>query len=103
MNAIAASKSPQLNRLEGFALSAIFQGFPTIAMAVLILKAGGSHEIVGERYGAAIFVVLSTIRNEALQITRQRTKTPMLFRGSGNAQVRGSRDRARPSRATKAR
>jgi hypothetical protein len=29
MNAIAAPKSHQLNRLEGFALTAIFQGLPT--------------------------------------------------------------------------
>jgi hypothetical protein len=61
MNALAAPKSSQQNRLEGFALTALFQGFPTYASAVLVLKLMGAHEIVGERFGAAIFVVLATI------------------------------------------
>jgi hypothetical protein len=61
MNAMSASKSPQANRLEGFALTAIFQGFPTFAGAALLLKLTGSHEIVGTRYGAAIFVVLASL------------------------------------------
>lgn len=61
MNAITESKSPALNRLEGFALTALFQGFPTFAAAALMLKFVGSHEIVGQRYGAAIFVVLAAL------------------------------------------
>ncbi len=61
MNALAAAKTPQVNRLEGFALTAIFQGFPTYATAALVLKLMGAHEIVGERWGAAIFVVLAAI------------------------------------------
>jgi hypothetical protein len=60
MNAIAAPKSRQQNRLEGFALTAILQGFPTFAMAVLILKIAGSHQIVSEKGGAAVFVVLAS-------------------------------------------
>jgi hypothetical protein len=62
MNALAAAKSPRVNRLEGFALTALFQGFPTYATAALTLKLMGAHEIVGERFGAAIFVVLFTPR-----------------------------------------
>ena len=61
MDAISAPKSPQINRLEGFALTALFQGFPTFAAAALMLKFVGSHEIVGQRYGAAIFVVLAAL------------------------------------------
>jgi hypothetical protein len=61
MNAITASKSPALNRLEGFTLTALFQGFPTFAAAALMLKFVGSHEIVGQRYGAAIFVVVAAL------------------------------------------
>ncbi|WMT76754.1 hypothetical protein [Bradyrhizobium sp. Ash2021] len=60
MNAITESRS-RSNRLEGFALTAIFQGLPTFAIAVLMLKLAGRREIVGEKGGAAIFVVLSTI------------------------------------------
>ncbi|GKQ56001.1 hypothetical protein [Bradyrhizobium sp. Ce-3] len=61
MNAIAAPKSPAQNRLEGFALTAILQGLPTFAAAVLVLKMVGAPEIVGERYGAAIYVVLASL------------------------------------------
>ncbi|MGF6306120.1 hypothetical protein ABIB82_000460 [Bradyrhizobium sp. i1.8.4] len=61
MNAIAAPKSSAQNRLEGFALTAILQGMPTFAAAVLMLKMFDAPEIVGERYGAAIFVVLASL------------------------------------------
>jgi hypothetical protein len=60
MNAIAA-KSPGQNRLEGFALTALFMGFPIYAGAVLILKLIGAPEIVGDRWGAAIFVPLASL------------------------------------------
>jgi hypothetical protein len=61
MNTITAPKSASMNRLEGFALTAIFQGFPTFAVAALMLKFSGIHEIAGQRYGAAIFVVLAAL------------------------------------------
>ena len=61
MDAILTPKSPGTNRLEGFALTALFQGFPTFAAAALMLKFVGSHEIIGHRYGAAIFVVLAAL------------------------------------------
>jgi hypothetical protein len=61
MNAMSAPKSPLRNRLEGFVLTALFQGFPTFAAAALMLKLVGSQEIVGQRYGAAIFVVLAAL------------------------------------------
>ena len=38
MNAIAAPKSSALNRLEGFALTFLLQGFPTFASAALLLN-----------------------------------------------------------------
>ncbi len=61
MNAIAAPKSSAQNRLEGFALTAIQQGLPTFAAAVLVLKVMGAPEIVGERGGAAVYVVLASL------------------------------------------
>ncbi|NEU96008.1 hypothetical protein [Bradyrhizobium uaiense] len=61
MNAIAAPKSPARNRLEGFALTAILQGLSTFAATVLLLKMVGAPEIVGDRYGAAIFVVFASL------------------------------------------
>ena len=61
MNAIAAPKSSAQNRLEGLALTAVFQGLPTFAAAVLMLKVIGAREIVGERGGTAIFVLFASI------------------------------------------
>ena len=59
MDAITTPKSPQTNRLEGFVLTTLFQGFPTFAAAALMLKLVGSHEIVG--HGAVIFIVLAAL------------------------------------------
>lgn len=61
MDAMSVPKSASQNRFEGFALTASLQGLPTFAAAALLLKLAGSHEIVGERYGAAIFVVLAAL------------------------------------------
>ena len=57
MNAIAAAKSSVQNRLEGFALTAILQGFPTFAAAALLLKLA-RHEIAG---GLVLLVVLASV------------------------------------------
>ena len=57
MNAITASKSSTQNRLEGFVLTVLFQGFPTFAAAALLLKLA-RHDIAG---GAVLFVVMASI------------------------------------------
>ena len=57
MNAIAAQKSSAQNRLEGFALTALLQGFPTFAAAALLLTLT-RHEIAG---GVLLFVVLTSV------------------------------------------
>ena len=46
MTAIPAAKSSALNRLEGFVLTALLQGFPTFAAAALLLKFV-RHDIAG--------------------------------------------------------
>jgi len=56
MNAIALKSSTQ-NRLEGFALTAILQGFPSFVAAALILKLA-RHDIAG---GVLLFVVLTSV------------------------------------------
>jgi hypothetical protein len=61
MNAVAAPKSHRVNLLEGMTLTAIFQGVPTFAGAVLLLKLVGSSQIVGQPGGVAIFVALATL------------------------------------------
>ena len=57
MNAIAAPKSSALNRLEGFALTAILQGFPTFAATALLLKLA-RHDITG---GPVLLVVTASV------------------------------------------
>lgn len=79
MNAVTAPKSAQQNRLEGFALVALLQGLPSFAMAALLLKLAGAHEIVGERYGAAIFVTLASLLY-ALVTPSLARKFPKLFK-----------------------
>jgi hypothetical protein len=61
VNAIPETKTPTQNRLEGFALTALFQSFPTFATALLVIKIMGAHEIVGSPSGPVTFVVLATI------------------------------------------
>lgn len=61
MNATAVPKSPAPNWLEGVTLTVIFVGLPTFAGTALLLKLVFGHEIVGEPYGAAIFVALTSL------------------------------------------
>ena len=79
MTAVTAPTFATLNRLEGFVLYALCQGLPTYAGAALTVKLMGASEIVGERYGAAIFVVIaSTIHG--LSIPWLGPKFPRFFR-----------------------
>ena len=57
MNAIAAPKSSMQNWLEGFALTAILEGFPSFVAAALLLKLV-RHDITG---GFLQFVVLTSV------------------------------------------
>ena len=57
MNAAIAPKSRSQNRLEGFALTVLLQGFPTFAGAALLLKLA-HHEIAG---GVVVFVAMASI------------------------------------------
>ena len=77
MNAIAAPKSRSLNRLEGFALTAIFQGFPTFAAAALLLKLA-RHDIAGN---VVFFVVAASIFH-ALLTPWLAPKFPKFFKHS---------------------
>ena len=57
MNAIAAPKSPIKNRLEGFALTAILEGFPSFVAAALLPRIV-RHDIAG---GFLQFVVVTSV------------------------------------------
>jgi hypothetical protein len=72
-------KSAQRNRLEGYALTAMFQGFPMFAGIALCLKLIGAPEIVSDRWGAAIFVALASLVH-ALLVPWLAPKFPKLIR-----------------------
>jgi len=74
MNAIAAPKSSALNRLEGFALTFLLQGFPTFASAALLLKLV-RHDIAG----VVLFVALTSVLH-GLFTPWLAPKFPKLFR-----------------------
>jgi hypothetical protein len=57
MNVIAAPKSSTLNWIEGFALTALLQGFPSFVAAALLLKLV-RHEPAS---GVLLFVVLTSV------------------------------------------
>ena len=68
MNAIAVPKSSAQNRIEGFVLTALFQGFPTFAAAALLLKLFGNHDLVGDP-GVAIFVAVASLVHAVIAVT----------------------------------
>jgi len=69
MAAIATTrKSRPRNALEGFALTAILQSFPTFAAAALLLKLCGNHDLVGDP-GVAIFVAFASLVHAMVAVT----------------------------------
>ena len=53
-----SGKSSLHNALEGLALTATLQSFPTFAAAAFLLKLVGNHDLVGDP-GVAIFVAIT--------------------------------------------
>ena len=81
MNAAAVPKSRALDLPEGMTLSAAFQALPTFAGTVLLLKLAGDHQILGDRYGAAIFVAFASVFY-ALTMPYLGPKFPRFFKNS---------------------
>jgi Zn-dependent protease with chaperone function len=77
MNALAAPKSPMQNRLEGFALTAIFQGFPNFATVALLLKL--AHREIA---GGPVFLALAASILYGVLTPWLATKFPKLSRHS---------------------
>lgn len=75
---VAARKSPVRNLLEGFALTALLQSFPTFAAASLLLKLVGNKDLVGDS-GVAIFVVMASLFHALLAVSLGR-RLPALFK-----------------------
>jgi hypothetical protein len=61
MIAISQSKSSALNRLEGFALTALLGGLPTAAITLLTAKLMGNNDIFAVPGGAATVAVLISL------------------------------------------
>ena len=64
----AARKSRLRNVLEGFALTAVLQSFPTFAAAALMVKLCGNHDLVGDP-GVAIFVAFASLVHATIAVT----------------------------------
>lgn len=75
---IAARKSHLHNALEGLALTATLQSFPTFAAAALLLKLAGNHDLVGDS-GVAIFVAIASLAHAMLAVTLG-PSFPVLFK-----------------------
>jgi hypothetical protein len=68
MAALATVRKSSLhNALEGLALTATLQSFPTFAAAFL-LKLVGNHDLVGDP-GVAIFVAIASLAHALLAVT----------------------------------
>lgn len=65
---VAARKSRLHNALEGLALTATLQSFPTFAVAAMLLKLFGNHDLVGDP-GVAIFVAFASLAHALLAMT----------------------------------
>ncbi|RTM12002.1 MAG: hypothetical protein EKK33_19085 [Bradyrhizobiaceae bacterium] len=69
MAAIASARKSRLhNAIEGLALTAILQSFPTFAAAAFLLKLCGNHDLVGDP-GVAIFVAIASLAHAMLAVT----------------------------------
>jgi hypothetical protein len=77
MNALATPKPSLQNRLEGIALTAIFQGVPTFAAVTLMAKLA-HHQIAG---GPVSFVAAASLLH-ALMTPWLAPKFPRFFRNS---------------------
>ncbi|MDD1527363.1 hypothetical protein C7U92_23630 [Bradyrhizobium sp. WBOS7] len=61
-------KSRLHNALEGLALTAILQSFPTFALAAFLLKLCGDRDLAGDP-GVAIFVAIASLAHALLAVT----------------------------------
>ncbi|MES2196433.1 MAG: hypothetical protein V4517_18590 [Pseudomonadota bacterium] len=81
MNATEIAKSGRFNRLEGIALSAALQGFPTFSAAVMLVKLFGSNPIISTPGGTVFFVLATSILSGAVSAWLG-PKYPKLFHAS---------------------
>ena len=75
MNALAAPKSSTQNRLEGFVLTTIFQGFPCFAASALMLTLA-HHQISG----GPVFLVIAASVLHGLLTPSLAPKFPKFFK-----------------------
>ncbi len=82
---LAARKSRLHNALEGLALTATLQSFPTFAAAAMLLKLFGNLDLVGDP-GVAIFVVaFASLAHALLAVTFRSEETSWLFQDRGTS------------------
>jgi hypothetical protein len=69
MTTVTVARSRLLNLFEGVVLSAVFQGFPTFAGAVMMLKLVHDQQITANPGLAAIFVPVASLLSALLTCT----------------------------------
>jgi hypothetical protein len=79
MAAIATARKSRLhNALEGLALTATLQSFPTFAAAAFLLKLCGDHDLSGDP-GVAIFVAIASLTHALIAVALG-PSFPVLFK-----------------------
>jgi hypothetical protein len=61
VNAVSPRKSRALSRLEGMALTGVFQAFPTFTAAALLVKLSGASDMTSHAGSVLTFIVLAML------------------------------------------
>jgi hypothetical protein len=78
VNAVSPRTSPALSRLEGMALTAVFQAFPTFTAAALLVKLSGASDMTSHAGSVVTFIVLAVLFH-GLAVTSLGPRFPRFF------------------------
>ena len=81
MNAVSPRKSRALSRLEGMALTAVFQAFPTFTAAALLVKLSGASDLTSRPGSVLLFIALAMLFH-SLVVTSFGPRFPRFFQSS---------------------
>jgi hypothetical protein len=81
VNAVWPRKSRALSRLEGMALTAVFQAFPTFTAAALLVKLSGASDMTNHGGSVVTFIVLAMLFH-SLVVSWLGPRFPRFFQSS---------------------
>ena len=79
MNAVSPRKSRALSRLEGMALTAVFQAFPTFTAAALLVKLSGASSMTSHAESVVTFILLAVLF-QSIAVTSLGSRFPRFFK-----------------------